>query len=71
MASPINNPPPAETGGAVKKITGPVFRLAVILVAVVAALAALDRFLAQTESAEVQGSARNSYSRRFTSSSSR
>jgi tetratricopeptide (TPR) repeat protein len=61
MASPINNPGPADAAGAMKRITGPALRLAAILAVVVVALTALDRFLAATESAEVQSSARNAY----------
>jgi tetratricopeptide (TPR) repeat protein len=44
-----------------KRITGPALRLAAILAVLVVALTALDRFLAGTESAEVQSSARNAY----------
>jgi tetratricopeptide (TPR) repeat protein len=61
MASPINNTPTAESAGAARRITGSAIRVAAILVVVVVGLAALDRFLAATESAEVQSSARNSY----------
>lgn len=61
MASPIDNPPPVESAGAVRWITGPVLRLAAILIVLVMALTALDRFLARTESSEVQSGARNSY----------
>jgi Flp pilus assembly protein TadD len=61
MALPIDNPLPAEGDGAVKRLTGSVLRLIAILVVIGIALAALDRFLAKTESAEVRNSARNSY----------
>jgi tetratricopeptide (TPR) repeat protein len=61
MASPINNPGPADAAGAGLRITGPALWLAAILAVVVVALTALDRFLAATESAEVQSSARNAY----------
>lgn len=61
MASPIDNLTPADAAGAMKRITGPALRLAAILAVLVVALTALDRFLAATESAEVQSSARNAY----------
>jgi Flp pilus assembly protein TadD len=61
MASPIDNLTPADAAGAMKRMTGPALRLAAILAVLVAALTALDRFLAATESAEVQSSARNAY----------
>src|SRR5271165_2761784 len=61
MASPINNTRPADAAGAVIRITGPALWLAAILAVVVVALTALDRFLAATELAEVQSSARNAY----------
>ena len=61
MASPNNNPSPADAAGSVKIMTGSVLRLVAILAVVIATLTALDRFLAKTESAELQSSARNSY----------
>ena len=61
MASPINNPGAADIGGAAKRITGPAIRLTAILAFIVVTLAGVDRFLAKTESAEVQSGARNSY----------
>jgi Tfp pilus assembly protein PilF len=61
MASPIENPSPADAAGATKRISGPAVRLAAILAVLVVALTALDRFLAGTESAEVQSSARSAY----------